>query len=278
MLRKPSISSLFALAATVLVDLAASQPAPGIALQADSNTLEVIYGSNTVDPAGELMPRSDLLSPPTFRLPSLPNSPPGPFILLMLDSDVPRNNSRVPLLHWLSSNVTLSTTPSNSNPASLRLPPESQQEAPYRPPNPPVGDSPHAYTFLLYASPASGFSLPASVNFSDIQQRVFSSEDALVRFLGSAGIEGAAVAANYMQVRNLSVSATGTTTFPPPRATGAAGNGTTGDESGNGGNRSVEFEGSAGRRAVVLGIGGEGAFWMGVVGMAVAVGMAAVML
>lgn len=133
---------------------------------------------------------------------------------MMVDMDVPRNGTRVQLLHWLVSNVTLSSS-SNDN-TTLSIP--SPGEASYRQPSPPVGDTPHAYTILLFAQPAN-FSVPSQ--FADVlQSRVFFDTSA---FVAAAGLLEP-VAANYFRVQNL--TGTPTQSFPPPRSPSATpGNG-----------------------------------------------------
>jgi hypothetical protein len=85
---------------------------------------------------------------------------------------------------------------------------------PYQPPSPPVGDYPHRYTFLLYEQPRN-FSIPSSVNASS--RRGFDLE----AFLSNSGLaQGAALAANYMLVAN--VSGPATTQFPPPLYTASS--------------------------------------------------------
>lgn len=121
----------------------------------------------------------------------------------MVDSDVPRNGTRVQLLHWLVSNVTLGSN------GTLAFP--GPGEAPYRQPSPPVGDSPHQYTFVLFTQPAN-FSVPAAFS-AVLESRVFFNTTAFA----SAADLGTPFAANSIRVQNL--TGTPTTTFPPPRPT-----------------------------------------------------------
>lgn len=170
----------------------------------------------------------------------------------MVDSDVPRNGTRVELLHWLVSNVTVTDN------ATLTFP--TPGEASYRPPTPPGGDVPHAYTFILYEQP-DNFSIPEE--FTDVlQTRVFFNTSA---FVAAAGLSEPAVAANWIQVQNL--TGTATTTFPPPRATG---NGTATDGSPSA--TPSQFPGAA-----PAGLGSEGVFWAGL-GTAILAGVAAIAL
>lgn len=154
----------------------------------------------------------------------------------MVDSDVPRNGTRVELLHWLASNVTL-----DGNSSSLVIP---AGEAEYRQPSPPVGDVPHAYTFILFPQPEN-FSIPEEFN-EVLQSRVFFNTS---NFVAAAGLSQPAIAANYIRVQNL--TGTATTTFPPPRATNA----TTGPSSTS---PPLAFPGAA-----PAGFGGATVFWAG---------------
>jgi hypothetical protein len=131
----------------------------------------------------------------------------------MVDLDVPRNGTRIQLLHWLASNVTVTGT----NDSSLVVP--SPSEADYLPPSPPVGDIPHAYTFILFSQP-EGFSIPET--FADTSSRIGFN---VSEFVTSHGLSQPALAANWISVQNL--TGTATTTFPPPRPTnGTSTNGT----------------------------------------------------
>jgi hypothetical protein len=163
----------------------------------------------------------------------------------MVDSDVPRNGTRVELLHWLISNVTLTGNSTLSFPGP--------GEAPYLQPSPPVGDVSHAYTLVLFAQPED-FAVPAE--FTDVlQSRVFFN---ISNFVTAAKL-GPALAGNYIQVQNL--TGTPTTTFPPPRPT----NETTPS------NTSVPlFPGAASQMV----LGGGKVFWAGL-GTAVVAGIAA---
>jgi phosphatidylethanolamine-binding protein (PEBP) family uncharacterized protein len=118
----------------------------------------------------------------------------------MVDLDVPRNGTRVQLLHWMAANVTLGS--SNSSGATpLNIP---VGVVPYLQPSPPVGDVPHAYTFIVFPQPAN-FSVPAQ--YADLAQNRVGFNTS--QFLKDAGL-GQAIAANYIRVQNL----TGTAAFP----------------------------------------------------------------
>ncbi|KAH8724569.1 phosphatidylethanolamine-binding protein, partial [Phaeosphaeriaceae sp. PMI808] len=126
-------------------------------------------------------------------------------VVLIVDLDVPRNGTRVQLIHWLASGVLLGGD-NSSGPAPLIVP---VGQVPYLQPSPPVGDVPHTYTFVLFSQP-SNFTIPAK--YADLaQNRVFFNTS---QFLKDAGL-GQALAANYIRVQNL--SSTPTTTFPPAR-------------------------------------------------------------
>ena len=109
------------------------------------------------------------------------------------------------LLHWLASNVTLA--PGNSSALVVPVP----SEADYLQPSPPVGDVPHAYTFILFEQP-EGFSI--SETFPDTNARIGFN---VSEFVSSHGLSQPALAANYIRVQNL--TGTATTTYPPPRPT-----------------------------------------------------------
>lgn len=124
----------------------------------------------------------------------------------MVDTDVPRNNTRVQLLHWLTANI-----PANST--RLTPPAESAALAPYRQPSPPAGDIAHAYTLLLFAQPAN-FSVPKQ--FLDVlQSRVPFDVKA---FVTAAGL-GTPLASNYFKVQEANGTATATSSA---RASGSA--------------------------------------------------------
>jgi len=200
------IISALALAATA----AKAQTPPGWGFTpAVSNTLNITFqNGNDVSPAGELIPRPDTASPPTIQIsPVVFNATKA--VLFMIDLDVPRNNSRVTLLHWFAPNVV------NSN-GTLAFPISSNNPnigAPYLQPSPPVGDSAHRYTFLLFPQP-EGFNIPAS--FSSINPPADSNARIgfnLTSFIAASGLQSTPVAANYIQVQNLTASAT--TSYPP---------------------------------------------------------------
>ncbi|KAJ5052712.1 phosphatidylethanolamine-binding protein, partial [Bipolaris maydis] len=180
---------------------------------------------------------------PSLSAPQLsPASNSSLYILLMIDIDVPRNNTRVPLIHWLAPNISLSSSPS----ASLVIP--SPNPVPYLQPSPPVGDIPHAYNFVLFEQPA-GFQVPA--RYAGLAgNRVGFDVRAFVADAGLAGV----VASGWLRVQNLTgvATPTGTGSGATPSQTGY-----TGPESNGGG------------RAAVVAAG-----WMGVFGaLAVVAGM-----
>lgn len=136
---------------------------------------------------------------------------PGPAVLLMVDLDVPRNGTRVQLLHWMVTNVTIG---GNSQSGPLNI---GNSPVPYLQPSPPVGDVPHAYTFIIFPQPAN-FSVPpqyAAIADNQANRVGFNTS----QFLKDAGL-GQALAANYIRVQNL--TGTPTTTYPPARPTQSA--------------------------------------------------------
>lgn len=162
-------------------------------------------------------------------------------VLLMVDLDVPRNNTRVQLLHWLATNVTLGPSISNSNSTPLVIS-NANAPVPYLQPSPPVGDVPHSYNLVAFHQPAN-FSIPAQ--YSNLtNNRVFFNVSQFVR---DAGL-GQPLAGTYFQVQNL--TGTPTTTYPPARSPTSS--------SGGDGSSPVPFSGAAmpsmGERAVWVGV------------------------
>jgi hypothetical protein len=125
----------------------------------------------------------------------------------MVDLDVPRNNTRVQLVHWIVTNI---TRPRNAE--NLRIPEEGAQvPVPYLQPSPPVGDIPHFYTFILLAQPRN-FSIPAQ--YSNLaENRVGFNVSA---FAADTGLTRG-VAATWITVQNLTGNPGNTSAYPPPR-------------------------------------------------------------
>ncbi|KAF1920409.1 phosphatidylethanolamine-binding protein [Ampelomyces quisqualis] len=196
-----------------LVTTTSAQSAPGFPVSA-STPLTVVYGNNTVSPPGELIPRGETAQPPRISPRTWAGDENGArsAVLLMVDLDVPRNGTRVQLLHWLATDVTRATANSSSESALLI----SSAPVPYLQPSPPVGDVPHSYTFILFAQPAN-FSIPAQ--YAELAQNRVGFNTS--QFLKDAGVaESSALGANYIRVQNL--TGTPTTTYPPARPTQSA--------------------------------------------------------
>ncbi|PVH96670.1 PEBP-like protein [Periconia macrospinosa] len=199
------------LALSALSGLASSTLAPNFPLSGGTTDLNLTFGTNNVSPPGELIPRADTVNPPNITSPVWTSA--GRGVVLIVDTDVPRNNTRLQLLHYLASNVTLSR-----DNKTLVLPPVASTEASYRQPSPPAGDIAHAYTVLLFTQP-SNFSIPSAFRQVLIDRAPFNvSAFALATGLGNP------LAANYFRVQN--TTGTATTTFPPPASTPT--NGTSG--------------------------------------------------
>ncbi|KAF1837949.1 hypothetical protein BDW02DRAFT_565453 [Decorospora gaudefroyi] len=147
----------------------------------------------------------------------------------MVDLDVPRNDTRVPLLHWLATNVTRPVPLSaNTTGASLVVP--SNNSVPYLQPSPPVGDIPHSYTFILMQQPRN-FTLPEQ--YSDLADNRVGFN--ITQFAADANLT-MGLAATWMTVQNVTETenenATSTSTFPPARPSetgGGDGDGPLGD-------------------------------------------------
>jgi hypothetical protein len=134
-------------------------------------------------------------------------------MIIMLDLDVPRDNTRVSLVHWLVTGVALTSSnppPSGENTVLLTSP---EPAVSYIRPDPPVGDIAHSYHFYLFQQP-DNFALPPQYRNLEDNRAPFN----LTQFLADSGIpETGLLASNHFRVRNLSGSPE--TTFPPPRAT-----------------------------------------------------------
>jgi hypothetical protein len=129
----------------------------------------------------------------------------------MVDLDVPQNNTRVQLIHWIATNITRSSPISaNTTGASLIIP--YNNPVPYLQPSPPVGDIPHSYTFILMEEPKN-FTIPEE--YTDLKD-----EDKRVGFNVSAFVEAAnltkGLSATWITVQNLTNTPTNTS-FPPAR-------------------------------------------------------------
>ena len=120
---------------------------------------------------------------------------------MFVDIDVPRNGTRVQLLHWLTTNV---TRPS-SDTQMLKTNSPDLDLAPYLQPSPPVNDTAHKYTLLLFEQPAN-FTVPA--RFKDaIKNRVGWDTAA---FVNATGL-GEALAADWIRVENRTTGANAST-------------------------------------------------------------------
>jgi hypothetical protein len=176
----------------------------------------------------------------------------------MIDLDVPQNDHRTTLLHWLVTDIDISRTPASVSTAG---------GAPYLQPNPPAGDSAHRYVFLLYAQP-DGFAIPSK--YSSIippQNTTARIGFDLNTFVTDTSLK-APLAANYITVQSTQ-SANVSTTFPP--AGGATGSSTTGGTvvaTGSGAS-------STGAAATTLPNGGEQDSAPLALGMSVLLGLAA---
>ncbi|KAH7394089.1 phosphatidylethanolamine-binding protein [Phaeosphaeria sp. MPI-PUGE-AT-0046c] len=233
------------LSLSALLWSAGAQTAPGFPVSA-SSSLAMAFGNNTVSPPGELIPRGETAQPPSISAPTWRSDERGPVpaVLLMVDLDVPRNGSRVQLLHWLGTNVT------QSGNKSLVV---GSTFVPYLQPSPPVGDVAHSYTFVVLAQPRN-FSIPAQ--YANLAQSRVPFNTG--QFLSDAGLRASdVIGANYIQVQNL--TGTATTTFPPPRATATGATASS----------PAAFPGSA----QALGAGGV-PFWGGLAAAAVVAGVA----
>jgi len=142
-------------------------------------------------------------------------------MLFMVDLDVPRNGTRVTLVHWLVPNVSLA-----SRNSSLLVVPNPGPDGPgasYLQPSPPVGDIPHRYVFLLYGL-REDYEFPAALSYlSPPASTAARIGTPLNDLLTAAGLEDAVpLAASYIRVQNLTGAAPNATATYPPYVTATA--------------------------------------------------------
>jgi len=217
-MRLSTVFSLSTLAASTFAQLPAGVLPPPLSV---GQNLTIAYGENVVSPPGELIPRGDTANPPTISSPVWTTSDQA--MLFMVDLDVPRNGTRVTLVHWLVPNVTKVSR--NSSLLVVPNPGPDGPGAPYLQPSPPVGDIPHRYVFLLFPLP-EGYELPAALSYlSPPASTAARIGTPLPDLLAAAGLESTQpLAANYIRVQNLTGAApNATATYPPyVTATGVA--------------------------------------------------------
>ncbi|KIY00999.1 uncharacterized protein Z520_03665 [Fonsecaea multimorphosa CBS 102226] len=198
---------LFALAV-----FANAQSAPDFPVQVSTNLRVDFQSSSTsVNPAGVLISRDDVLAAPTIDGPT-DSSRTLDFMIFMVDQDATSPddaNTRVQFLQWYQPNLGgASEVLSDFGTDAQNF--TSAPAVSYMPPTPPAGDEAHRYTLLLYSQP-EGFSIPASF------ESFFDSTDSNARisfdmagFAAAAGI-GQPVAANWFEVQNTSQAVTSST-------------------------------------------------------------------
>ncbi|KAL8348679.1 hypothetical protein RB598_001784 [Gaeumannomyces tritici] len=201
------------LASTLLLCAAGAlaQTPAGTAPSTDKN-LPVTFGGNVPLTPGEELPYALVQARPQLKN-TAGGSSTGPFIIAMLDQDLPAaifpSNStstlvpgdgpgRTTRLHWFQTNVTISTGPDGQ--LNLEGSPSSVY-APYEGPQPPKGDIPHKYVLYQFFQPI-GFVVPqglADGNFLD------TSSNARNNFsIGSVTSQPGVLlmGANWMRVQN----------------------------------------------------------------------------
>ncbi|CAI6338982.1 unnamed protein product [Periconia digitata] len=126
-----------AFALSTLSSFATAAYPPDFPVVGNTPDLNLTFGTNNVSPPGELIPRAasfflyitngwlDTLNLPTITSPAWGSA--NRAVVVIVDTDVPRNGTRVQLLHYLATNVTM-----ESGNRTLILPPAGVAEAPYR--------------------------------------------------------------------------------------------------------------------------------------------------
>jgi hypothetical protein len=128
----------------------------------------------------------------------------GKAVLIMIDPDVPRNGTRIPNLHWVAPDITGTSNGTTIVPLTHTAANASNGVA-YLQPSPPVGDSAHRYTFLLYEQPTTWPSTLGNLSSNRIGFN-------LTSFAAQYGLT-TPIAANYILVANNSSPATAS--YPP---------------------------------------------------------------
>ncbi|KAF9731593.1 hypothetical protein PMIN06_010606 [Paraphaeosphaeria minitans] len=200
-----------------LAGVASATVAPGFPVQANAD-LNVTWANNNVNAPGELLSLADTAFAPS-QISAPVWTPGGHAILMLVDLDVPRNSTRVQFLHWLTANVTMPSTDTQT----LKLENPSKDLAPYLRPAPPLHDIPHKYTLLLFAQPEN-FTVPARFK-SLLKSRVGWDTAA---FVNATGL-GSALGADWIRVQNTgnetmaNATASATPTATPTNYAGVAG-------------------------------------------------------
>lgn len=132
----------------------------------------------------------------------------------MVDLDVPRNGSRIQLIHWIATDVTPGARDNSTKGRPLIF---SNSPVPYLQPSPPVGDVPHSYNIVVFPQPAN-FSIPAQYSNLSSTRVPFN----VSQFAADTGLSSP-IAGSYFQVQNL--TGTATATFPPARSPTATSSG-----------------------------------------------------
>jgi hypothetical protein len=133
-------------------------------------------------------------------------------ILFMIDLDVPRNGTRVELLHWFAYNVDIGSTPIKAL--------MNSGGAPYLQPSPPAGDIAHRYVFYMFAQPRN-FTVPTK--FKKIDPPASTSNRigfSLTAFAADAGL-GMPLASNYIRVQNMNSTPAASSSSPLPTEQGS---------------------------------------------------------
>ncbi|KAL4795359.1 PEBP-like protein [Aspergillus venezuelensis] len=113
-------------------------------------TLGVSIGSKTVN-LGTKLTKSETRSTPTLTLPPSFGDE-SAYTVIALDIDAPfiSFNFLSPIVHWVQTDLKLSTTQAEGSEAGLKLETSEAPVIPWLPAGPPPGAAPHRYIFLLH--------------------------------------------------------------------------------------------------------------------------------
>ncbi|KAF2839979.1 PEBP-like protein [Patellaria atrata CBS 101060] len=190
------LSSLLALA---FASVGLAETPPGFVHQVPGR-LDVIYGTNVVDPPGERFTKQQTATMPTYGTSDVPLN--GTYLIMMIDIDLPANFGGLPagqrgiVLHGLFRDVKYNGRQSSTG-SYILAPGTGTQPSSYFGPSPPAENPPHPHNYieLLFDQPAN-FAVPAS------EQQVVNARLPFnyTRFVAAAALQPP-IRANYFTVQ-----------------------------------------------------------------------------
>jgi len=117
--------------------------------------IKVTFGSEIVKEPGQYLTRQIAASTPSIAHNTSSGTYTGAYVMLNVDLDAPFPSFAflAPIMHWLQSDLTLSSTKDEGGFATLSAPEDSKVSVDWAGPGPPPGSAPHRYVFMLYEQP-----------------------------------------------------------------------------------------------------------------------------